>query len=238
MDSHGAALLAYLDGDASAYEIIRRDDGLETPLPVSHYFRMPEDFSGIERAALDACVGHILDVGAGSGMHSLELVRRGQRVTSLDVSPAAVEVMRRRGLKDVVCADIFEYSGGPFDTLLLLGNGIGMVETMAGLGRFLPCAASLLREGGHVLFDSLDVTATDDPVHLAYHELNRSAGREIGSTRIRVEFGGMIGPYFGWLHAAPDVLGQAVSGHGWTADIVAEQQGGGYLARLSRVEHA
>ena len=57
MDSHGGALLAYLDGDASACEIIRRDGGLETLLPVSHYFRTPEYFSDIERAALDACAG-------------------------------------------------------------------------------------------------------------------------------------------------------------------------------------
>ena len=39
MEPYGAALLAGFDGDASAELILRRDDGREGRLPVSHFFR-------------------------------------------------------------------------------------------------------------------------------------------------------------------------------------------------------
>lgn len=232
MDPHGAALLAYLAGDKDACEIIRRDDGLETSLPVSHYFRSADRFSDIERSALDACHGRTLDVGAGSGMHSLELERRGISVTSLDISPAAVEVMRGRGLTSTVCADIFAYKGR-FDTLLVLGNGLGLVETPDGLRRFLAHASTLLTREGQILCDSLDVRVTDDPAHLAYHEANLAAGRDIGSTRIRVEYAGQIGPYFGWLHVDPVTLSAVAGECGWASDVLVQQDGAAYLARLT-----
>jgi SAM-dependent methyltransferase len=57
----------------------------------------------------------ILDAGCGSGLPSLSLARRGFDVTLLDISPSAVESVRRRskGLGvDVILGSIFEM---PFD---------------------------------------------------------------------------------------------------------------------------
>lgn len=148
--------------------ILRRDDGHGAPLPVSHFFRPPSAFTPIEEAALARCSGHVLDMGAGTGLHSLVLQEKGLRVTAVDISPQAVHIMAQRGVRDVHCAGLFEYQGGPFDTVLMMGHGIGMVKTLAGLDQFLAHARGWLSESGQVLLDSLDVRVTDDPKNLAY----------------------------------------------------------------------
>lgn len=89
MTPYGLALAACFRGAAEARVVVRRDDGLEVPLPMGHFFRPPADFSPLEVAALDRCRGRVLDVGAGTGLHSLALRSRGLAVTAIDVSPEA-----------------------------------------------------------------------------------------------------------------------------------------------------
>ena len=232
MTPHGLAMFAYFDGEASAHLVIRRDDGFEVSLPASHFFRSPDEFSPIETTALESCRGDVLDIGAGAGIHSLPLQARGHAVTAIEINPEAVEIMTRRGVRDVRCVDVFDFGEGTFDTLLMLGHGIGMVEDLQGLSRFLAHARGLLRAGGQLLFDSLDVRRTEDPVHLAYHEANRRAGRYFGATRLQSEYAGRTGPYCRWLHVDPETLQREAERAAWKCEIVLRLAGGDYLARL------
>lgn len=232
MTPYGRALLAYLDGRTAAEVVIRRDDGVEGSLPVRHDFRSEAELAPIEAAALERCRGHVLDVGAGSGLHSLILQSRGLPVTAIDIAPEAVAVMARRGVRVAHHADVFAYRGGPFDTLLMLGHGIGIVGDLDGLGRFLVHARDLTRSGGQVLLDSLDVTRSRDPKNLAYHEANRRAGRYVGEIRMQIEFAGLRGPFCGWLHVDPETLAAQAARAGWTCELVLEHESGEYLARL------
>lgn len=234
LDPFGKALLAYLNGDVDAELVLRRDDGTATPLPMSHFFREATEFTGIESAALGLCDGRILDIGAGTGLHSLVLQQRGLAVTAIDMSSQSVEIMQRRGVRDVRCADILAFADGPFDTLLMLGHGIGMVGTLAGLDRFLAHARGLVGEGGQVLLDSLDVRASDDPVHLAYQEANRIAGRYVGEIRMQFEFRGEPGPICGWLHVDSETLAEHARPFGWRCEIIRQEPSGDHLARLTR----
>lgn len=234
MEPFGRALLAYLDGDSGATVVCRRDDGQEVPIPAAVFFRGEPAFTELETTALRLCAGRVLDIGVGAGPQSLALQGRGLHVTGLDISPEAVVVARRRGVAEVRCADVSSFTGGPFDTLLMLGHGIGMVETIAGLERFLSHARSLVAGGGGLLVDSHDVRATDDPANLAYHEANRRAGRYVGEIRMQFEFRGQAGPYYGWLHGDAETLREHAEAAGWGCDIVLRGVGGDYLARLTR----
>jgi len=228
------ALRAYFEGEATSELIIRRDDGLESPLPASLFFRDPSEFTPIDNAAMERCTGHVLDAGAGTGVHSLFLQRKGLPVTAIDISIQAVNIMKQRDLRDVHCADILEFQGGCFDTLLMIGHGIGMVETLAGLDMFLAHAGGLLSGEGQVLLDSLDVRVTDDPRNLAYHEANRQAGRYIGEIRMQFEYQGKKGPYCGWLHIDPKTLKEHAAKAGWNCDVIIKEDSGEYLARLRK----
>jgi SAM-dependent methyltransferase len=238
MIPHGLALLAYVRGEASAPLIIRRDDGVEATLRASHFFRPPAEFSPLEVAALERCRGHVLDIGAGTGLRSLALLSRGRAVTAVDISAQAVEIMARRGVPGVHCADIFEFQEGAFDTLLMLGHGIGMVEDLQGLSRFLAHAHRLTRAGGHVRLDSRDVRQTDDPRHLAYHEANRRDGRYCGEIRQQLEYAGQTGPYGGWLHVDPEPLRQQGELAGWQYETILEQHSSDRLAGLASMRAA
>lgn len=163
----GAALRSYLEGDSDAALIIRRDDGVESSIPASAFFRNPLESSAVDRTAIELARGRVLDVGAGSGLHSLALQERGLKVTAIDVSPEAADVMKTRGVKNARRADIFEWRAGLFDTVLMMGHGIGMVETLLGLDRFLGTADRWLAVGGQIVLDSIELQATDDPATLA-----------------------------------------------------------------------
>jgi SAM-dependent methyltransferase len=234
MEPFGMALLAYFEGCANAELIVRRDDGKEALLPVSLFFREQSDFTAIEKAAIELCKGHVLDVGAGTGLHSMALHRRGLPVTPIDINPQAVTIMRQRGLKDAHCADIFKFQDGHFDTLLMMGHGIGMVETIAGLEQFLGHAHTLLSGNGQLVLDSLDVRITDDPGNLAYHEANRKAGRYIGEIRMQFEFRGQRGPFCGWLQVDAETLTEHAKLAGWLCETVHREQDGDYLGQLTR----
>lgn len=233
MTPFGQSLVEYHRGNYDAKVLIRRDDGFTAPLPASYFFRQETDFSASEKLALSLCKGQVLDIGAGSGIHSLFLQKKGFRVTSLDISPELVSLLAERGVENPVLADIFNYHGGPFDTLLMLGHGIGICGTLEGLDKFLILARNLVNPGGQIILDSTDASKSADPQNLAYHEANRKAGRYIGDVCFRMEFGEIIGPYFHWLHVDPSTLDEHAQKAGWSFEIIMRNEHGEYLARLN-----
>ena len=234
MGPHGRALLDCFSGKDGVTIIMHREDGYRSDLPIDSFFRQPADFSPLEQAAMALCRGRVLDVGAGAGCHSLYLQKQGHDVLAVDIAPAAVEIMRKRGVRQVRCSDIFALDEGPFDTLLLMMHGIGLVETLSGLDRFLDHARKLVAHDGQIVLDSLDVGVTSDPAHLAYHEANRRAGRYAGEIRTRFEYQGQMGPQFGWLHVDSETLSKHAQRAGWTSRVVRQGPSGNYLAQLER----
>jgi len=179
MNPFASALSAFHSGDLSAAFVIRRDDGFEQQVSTSIFFS-DDKFSALESLALDLCEGRTLDIGGAAGRHSLALIRRGLDVTCLDILPDMEVILRDRGVDQIVISDVFTFSGERFDTLLMLMNGIGMAGTPEGLDRFLQHAHQIIRPGGQILCDSIDVSVTSDPVHAAYRERNLKLGRAPG----------------------------------------------------------
>ncbi len=142
--------------------------------------------------------------------------------------------MARRGIKDARCADLFDFEDKKFDTILMMGLGIGLVETIAGLDRFLTHAHKLLSEEGRVLLDSLDVRVTDDPSDLAYQRANQQAGRYIGEIRMQFEFQGQKGPFCGWLHIDSANLKEHAAHTGWKCEVITAEENRNYLAQLTK----
>jgi len=223
---HGLALLDYLAGDRDARVRVLGEDGEEEWVEASVFFRGPADFSALEDAALELCRGRVLDVGGGAGSHALVLQARGLEVVAIDVVPEAVEVMRRRGVRDPRCADIFGFEGERFDTLLLMMNGIGIMGSLAKLGPFLTDIRRLLLPGGQVLCDSYDMVdgegAVKDP-----------NGRYPGELRFQLEYLGRRAPAYGWLFVDFPTLRDTARRYGWAAEAIWQEAEGHYLARLT-----
>jgi 2-polyprenyl-3-methyl-5-hydroxy-6-metoxy-1,4-benzoquinol methylase len=230
----GLALLDYVNGDTSQQIVLERDDGVSEGLPVSVFFRKASEFFPLEKTALGLCRGRVLDIGAGAGIHSLAIQELGLAVTAVDISPHAVDVMSKMGVRDARCIDIFDFTSETFDTLLLLGHGIGLVENLEGLGRFFITLENLIKPGGQLLLNSLDVSCTDDPKHLAYHESNIKSGRYIGEIRLRIHYKHIIGSYYTWLHIDSDTLSNVALEADWNAEVITRENDGNYLAKMTR----
>lgn len=233
MEPYGQALRDCFAGDTAAAVMVRRDDGYVDDLPLTIFFRRESDFSLIERTTIDRCRGYVLDIGAGAGCHSLALQDRGMRVQAIDICRDAVTVMRQRGVREVRQIDVFDLDAGGFDTLLLLMHGIGVVEDLAGLDRFLQHARHLITVDGRIVVDSLDVRYTDEPQHRAYQQAKQQAGFYRGEVRMQFEYRGAIGPFFGWLHIDPETLGNHAAAMGWHCEILHREADGDYLAQLT-----
>jgi SAM-dependent methyltransferase len=221
---HGAALRDFLAGRLEAEVIVRAEDGEEERTQARVFFRGPEEFSALDNAALDLCRGRVLDIGAGAGCHSLVLQARGLAVTALDVSPEAVEVMRRRGVLDARCGDIFTFAEERFDTLLILMNGIGLVGTLDSLDQFLRDAPRLMTDGGQILLDSFDPGPAD---------VGRPHGY-VGEMCFQLEYRGVRGAYYDFLFLDFETLRRHAEGAGWCCESIWQEDEGHYLARLKR----
>jgi SAM-dependent methyltransferase len=219
------ALRDFRGGDPSATVVVRTDVGGAEEMPVAIFFRAPEDMGAVEAAALRLAGGRILDLGAGPGAHALPLVRRGLAVTAVEILPQARAALREAGVADVR-ADVAALEAGErFDTVLVLMNGLGLCESLQGLGPFLERLAGALEEGGQILADSTDPTEWDDP----------RDGRYAGEVHMQLGFGGRWGEPFPFLFVDADTLRTVAAAQGLDVAVVAEEEDGRYLARITRL---
>jgi SAM-dependent methyltransferase len=232
-EPHQAAMWAYHRGDHDAV-IVVYDDFERDEVPVSYFFRSPEQFPPYERRALELCRGRVLDVGAGSGCHSLALQDRGLEVTAIEVLPDLVDILRERGVRDARMATWMDLEAGQFDTVLMMMNGLGLAETLTGLSWFLRDVRRLLRPGGQILADSTDVRVRMDRDAASRGTLERPDGRYIGELHFQLEFQGRKGPPFGQLYVDPETLKRHAEEAGWRCEILMKRdESGHFLARLT-----
>ena len=141
--------------------------------------------------------GRVLDAGAGAGRVSLHLQSKGHDVLAIDNSPGAIEVCRRRGVRDacVLAFDAVDQSYGKFDTIVLLGNNFGLFGTPAKAQRLLRRLHRLTTDRARIIVESRDVEQRADlDAHRRYHQRNLARGRLPGQIRIRVRFRDIVGP--------------------------------------------
>ncbi len=230
---HAAALRDYFQGRTNAKLTLRSSLGEHEEFPVSVFFRGPDEFFPFERVALAHCRGRVLDVGAGTGVHSLYLQELGFEVCAIDILPEAIEIMKARGVRDVRRVDVREFTGGRFDTILMMMNGTGILETLSGLDRFLRAVPRLLNPGGQILLDSGPGNVTGD-AHDAAEVVETGGGGYPGEAWISLEYQGEEGPPFRELYVDAETLSRHAEAAGWECEILHRDEIGAYVARLTR----
>ncbi|WP_167837657.1 class I SAM-dependent methyltransferase [Nocardia altamirensis] len=236
-DAFGAMLLEQWEiGDV--WEVVERDDGhVMVGWAAERYFAEPSRWNPLDTAAIDRCVGSVLDVGAGAGRACLELQRRELPALALDTSAKALQVCGRRGVRDSFLGTVFDLArqlpDRRFDSILLLGNNFGLLESPDAARRFLDALARLCTDGGRVIGRGLDPYSTEDPDHLRYHDRNRAVGRRAGQMRLRVRHRSEATPWFAYWMMSPHELEQALAGTTWDMDEL-HQDGGSYMAVLGK----
>jgi cyclopropane fatty-acyl-phospholipid synthase-like methyltransferase len=236
-DGYGQLLLAALDGQP-VVEIVEREDGFinASQFGPGIYFAPFRRWPPHHRRAMRFVRGRVLDIGCGAGRVCLHLQERGHEVVGVDLSPGAVEVCRRRGVRDVrlVGVDDVDESLGRFDTIVMLGNNFGVVGSRENAVRLLRRFRALTSDRGRIVAESRDVGRTEDPVHVGYQEQNRERGRMPGQIRIRVRFREHATPWFDYLMVSPAELEELVEDTGWRIGRVLESDDT-YVAVLEKV---
>ena len=228
-DVIGAALLDFYNNNYSTDIIVKSSITSDDIIPVPYLFRSEEELPDIEKKALEFCKGSVLDVGAGSGCHSILLQQKKINVAAIDTSEGAVEVMKARGLNAE--KNNFFDSIGNYDTLLFLMNGIGISGTIEGLKSFLLKAKSLMNDGGQILLNSSDISYMFKEED-GYMWVNLKTSY-YGEVVYQMEYKNLVSEKFNWLFVDFSTLEAIASEFGFKAKIVLEGESNDYLAQLT-----
>jgi SAM-dependent methyltransferase len=235
-DAFGRLLLDYLEGQAGD-AFLDRDDGQTGPaMGPEWFFAELEHWPDAERAVFRHAQGHVLDIGAGAGRHSVEAQRRGLEAVALDVSPGAVEVCRRRGVEDVRLIPLagVENDLGVFDTVLMMCGNFGLVGNAGEASTILRRLHQMTSRRGKIVLDSVDPYVDSDAADIAYQEQNRVRGRMPGQVTIRIRYRGYATPWYDLLNVSAAELGQLVAGTSWRLAQVVEGEPPDYYAVLEK----
>ncbi len=226
-DPLGAMLLDYWNGRKQAFVTIDSSLLEMSQMSGEIMFRRADQMGPIELKALGLCRGRILDVGAGSGCHSLYLQEQGNKVAALDISPGCIEVMEKQKVDLRVHNSLFNLEDQVYDTLLMLMNGIGICGTLDGLNLFFQYIKPLLRAGGQVIADSTDLGSFQDDTKFVSR-----GDRYYGEIDFVMGYKEIKGDPFEWLYVDYATLTHCAAFHGWQCDLIMEEEGGKYLVRI------
>ena len=227
----GTAIAEYYAKGKAAKLRVFSSQFYEDEIPVDTLFRTLDDMPPQEQEALRLCRGRVLDVGAGSGCHSLELQGRGMEVVAIDISALSVDVMRQRGI-DARVADFFDKTfDEKFDTILMAMNGIGIVGKIERLPEYFMRLKQILAPGGQVLLDSSDIRYVFENEDGSL-DIDSDSGY-YGEIDYRMQYRGIRGETFDWLYIDFDTLSTYAKQYGFHAEKCIDGEHYDYLARLS-----
>ena len=217
MDIFGLALRYFYVDKCKVELLVERDDGYSSLDDVSKYFSTYEYWRRCERLAIQHAKGRVLDIGCGAGRHSLYLISKGFEVYSIDISPCALEVALRRGVPNPVLMDMnrLGFRDGIFNTIVLLGGGLGLAGKLDDIKKFLSYVRKLLCSNGVLIGSSADPFKTLDARHIRYHERNRRRGIYPGTVKIRLAMNSLRSPWFYYTLLDPKTLQKICNETGW-----------------------
>jgi len=236
-DAFGHMLLDQLNGEPPV-EIIEREDGLIFASgECRRYFAEFPDWNPVEQEAMGWLVpGRALDLGCGAGRVTLYLQEQGYEVVGIDVSPLAIEVCRRRGVKEARLLSITQVGPhlGVFDNLLMMGNNWGLMGNRKRARWLLRKFHTYTSLGARIIATSNDIYQTEAPYHLACHTLNRERGRMAGQIRMRVRYLVHRSEWSDYLMVSRDEMQSILEGTGWRVLRFLDTPGAAYASVLEK----
>ena len=191
------------------------------------FFADFEAWNPIEQRAIELCRGHVLDVGAGAGRHSLELQKRDSMVTAVEADAALATLCAQRGVLNVINQEWQQLKSNSLkiDTILLLMNGMGLAgyhNKLLYLARF---CHTVLPSGGLVLADSSEIS------YLPPSSKNYRLNDEI---YFRFGYKGAHSAWFSWLFAAPGFAKAVFTKAGFDVTIITIEGEDRYLLHAKK----
>ncbi|WP_395062950.1 class I SAM-dependent methyltransferase [Flavobacterium sp.] len=229
-DIFGKAILDFQTNNTP--EAISTETNISEPddMDVAYLFRTYNEMPKLEKKALQLAKGKILDVGCGAGSHSLYLQENNFDVTSIDISPNAIQACQLRGLKNAQVHNILDIENDKFDTILLLMNGTGIFGTLQQTSNYLLKLKSLLAPNGQILIDSSDIIYMFDQDDDGSKWIPGQG--YYGQLTFTISYKNQTEAPFPWLYLDYNTLQNAAHANGLQCELVQEGEHFDYLAKL------
>ncbi|MFV0522004.1 MAG: class I SAM-dependent methyltransferase [Mangrovibacterium sp.] len=231
-DPIGEAVFNYHFKKDKALVYVHSVDFDTDEMQIPYFFRKYEDMPPLERYAMQSAKGRVLDIGACAGCHSVYLENKGCEVVALERSEKCVAVLQDRGVAEAIQADFYNFKSQPFDTILLLMNGVGIAGTLDNLPTFFSKLKTLLKPDGRIFMDSSDL------IYLYENEDGSAdiniAGKYYGELTYQTEYKRKKSKSFSWLYADYNLLKPYVDLAGFQVESV---QWGEHYDYLLTIKH-
>lgn len=139
----------------------------------------------IDRLALLAEGGAVLEAGVGTGRYALPLAARGIQVHGVDASPAMLDVLRRKAGNTPITTTLGDFSTtrmpATYRLVVCLTNTLALLPDADDQSRAIACFADALEDGGAVL-----VQTTHSPNHSGIVKTDVLLDTPRGTRRYRV----------------------------------------------------
>lgn len=227
-DVFGQAATDFLQTGKCRNIAVKSDVSAREYIPSSYLFRNYENMPDIEKEAIKNCRGEIIDIGAGTGCHALELQNRGFKVVAVENSPLLCNAMRKQGIKNVIEQDLWDLTNIKADTILLMMNNLGIAGTLDNLPAFLMHLAEMLRPEGQILATSSDIAYLFDQGFI-------HTEKYYGELTYTLKYKNCKSDPFPWLFIDTDRLESLMQHIGMQLEILyREDDTHNYLARIVR----
>jgi hypothetical protein len=154
----------------------------------------------------------------------------------IDISPLAVEVCRKRRLKDARLMSVTQVTPalGVFDNIIMMGNNWGLMGSFNRARWLLRRFYKMTSPEARIIASTNDIYQTDVPFHLTYQAYNRERGRMSGQIRIRVRYQVWCGAWFDYLMVSRDEMKEILAGTGWQVKEFIDLKGSLYIAVIEK----
>lgn len=230
-DVMGQALMDFYKNGSEESLVVRTNVSEDEEYQLSYFFRNLKSMPLLEKQALKMARGRILDVGAGTGLHSLVLQKQGFDVTAIEISELSVEIMEHRGVQEIRCVNFFNFENEKFDTIYFLMNGIGLVEQMKNFPHFFAKCRELLNPNGQIIFDSSDIIYLFEEEDGSY--LIEMTDKYYGEVEFQVEYKNKKSTPFPWIFIDYDNFQHLASKYGFQPELIQNGKHFDYLAKAT-----
>jgi len=145
--------------------------------------RRGDEYAADIDAHLPPGEGPVLEIGVGTGVVALGLLRRGRQVIGLDLSSPMLAKARRRLGPVVILADALEMAVATASVAHAVS--VWVVHSAADPVRLFVEAARVIRPGGRYVVCSNQSPAPDDPIGQIISEMSQRVDARRGASRPR-----------------------------------------------------
>lgn len=226
-DPFGHAILDYFEG---------KNQEKAASFGCRTWFSDYNDWFEREKNAITHAKGNVLDIGCAAGRHTLYLQEQGHEVVAVDNSPLAIDVCRRRGVRNpkVIPVTRLSFRLGIFDTILMLGNNFGLLGNRNRGQWLLRRFKRMTPPGGIILAGSgYDLQAIKSAFGKQVKQ-NIRHGRLPGAIVFRKQYRRYISEPIKWLYASPDHMCRVLRGTGWMLDDVIKDDTGAFVGIIHK----